>query len=108
MNYLDDSVGSDSIRADPAFALQGLADSLPPHVASVARVLGDALDEVPNVRDGTLTREQAAEIFLRLAYSHYLVPHRDAEELLATMRAFAGLPKLRRSRVNARSARFVS
>ena len=92
-------MGSDSIHVDPAFALQGLADSLPPHIASVARVLGDALDEVPNVRDGTLTREQAAEIFLRLAYSHYLVPHRDAEELLATMRAFAGLPKLRRSRV---------
>ena len=108
VNYLDDSVGSDSIRADPAFALQGLADSLPPHVASVARVLGDALDEVPHVRHGTLTREQAAEIFLRLAYSHYLVPHRDAEELLATMRAFAGLPKLRRSRSNPRSAPFVS
>ena len=108
VNYLDDSVGSDSIGADPAFALQGLADSLPPHVASVARVLGDALDEVPNVHHGTLTREQAAEIFLRLAYSHYLVPHRDADELLATMRAFAGLPKLRRSRSNPRSARFVS
>jgi len=98
VTYLEETVGSDSIQVDPAFALQGLADSLPPHIASVARVLGDALDEVPNVRDGILTREQAAEIFLRLAYSHYLVPHRDAEELLATMRAFAGLPKLRRSR----------
>jgi AcrR family transcriptional regulator len=98
VNYLEETVGSDSIQVDPAFALQGLADSLPPHIESVARVLGDALDEVPSVRDGTLTREQAAEIFLRLAYSHYLVPHRDAEELLATMRAFAGLPKLRRSR----------
>ena len=98
VNYLDDSVGSDSIHADPAFALQGLADSLPPHIASVARVLGDALDEVPNVREGNLTREQAAEIFLRLAYSHYLVPHRDADELLATMRAFAGLPKRTRLR----------
>ena len=98
VNYLEETVGSDSIQVDPTFALQGLADSLPPHIASVARVLGDALDEVPSVRDGTLTREQAAEIFLRLAYSHYLVPHRDAEELIATMRAFAGLPKLRRSR----------
>ena len=98
VNYLEDSVGSNSIHADPEFALQGLADSLQPHVASVARVLGDALDEVPNVREGSLTREQAAEIFLRLAYSHYLVPHRDADELLATMRAFAGLPKRKRTR----------
>ena len=98
VNYLEETVGSDSIQVDPAFALQGLADSLPPHIESVARVLSDALDEVPSVRDGTLTREQAAEIFLRLAYSHYLVPHRDAEELLSTMRTFAGLPKLRRSR----------
>lgn len=93
VNFLEDSVGPNSIHADAAFALQGLADSLQPHIASVARVLGDALDEVPNVREGILTREQAAEIFLRLAYSHYLVPHRDADELLATMRAFAGLPQ---------------
>ena len=100
VNYLEGSVGSNSIHADPAFALQGLADSLPPHIASVARVLGDALDEVPNVRDGRLTREQAAEIFLRLVYSHYLVPHRDAEELLATMRAFAGLPRRGRRRTS--------
>lgn len=105
VTYLEESVGSDSIHVDPAFALQGLADSLLPHIESVARVLGGALDEIPNVRDGTLTREQAAEIFLRLAYSHYLVPHRDSEELLATMRAFAGLPKLRRSRTTVMKGR---
>jgi AcrR family transcriptional regulator len=105
VNYLEESVGSGSIHADPAFALQGLADSLPSHIASVARVLGDALDEVPNVRAGSLTREQAAEIFLRLAYSHYLVPHRDPEELLATVRSFAGLPRLRRSRTSVTKGR---
>ena len=52
VNYLEETVGSDSIQVDPAFALQGLADSLPPHIESVARVLGDALDELPSVRDG--------------------------------------------------------
>ena len=41
------------------------------------------------MRRGQLTREQAAELFLRLAYSHYLVPHRDPEALLASIRAFA-------------------
>ena len=91
VTYLDDTIGSDAIRIDPGFALQGLADSLPPHVESLARVLGDALDEVPTVRNSSLTREEAAEMFLRVAYSHYLVPDRDAERLLATIRAFAGL-----------------
>jgi AcrR family transcriptional regulator len=70
VTYLEDSVGSDSISADPAFALQSLADSLGPHIDSVARVLGDALDEVPTVRSAALTRAQAAEMFLRVAYSH--------------------------------------
>ncbi len=40
-----------------------------------------------------MSREQAAEIFLRVAYSHYLVPNADTEELLASMRTFAGLPR---------------
>jgi AcrR family transcriptional regulator len=92
VTYLDDTMGSDAVHVDAEFALQGLADSLPPHVESLARVLGDALDEVPTVRDGTVTREEAAEMFLRVAYSHYLVPGRDPERLLATLRAFAGLP----------------
>lgn len=92
VTYLDDSMGPDPIGADPAFALQSLSDSLGPHVESLARVLGDALDELPTVRAGALSREQAAEMFLRVAYSHYLVPHRDPEALLVTLRSFAGMP----------------
>ena len=42
-----------------------------------------------------MTRTQAADVFLRVAYSHYLVPHPDAEELLASVRTFAGLPLAR-------------
>jgi AcrR family transcriptional regulator len=93
VTYLDDATAADPIGADPAFALQSLADSLPPHVESLARLLGDALDRVPAVRAGDLTREQAAEMFLRVAYSHYLVPHRDPEELLGILRRFAGLAR---------------
>lgn len=91
VTYLDESMGPDPIGADPTFALQSLADSLGPHVESLARVLGDALDELPTVRAGALSGEQAAEMFLRVAYSHYLVPHRDPEALLITLRSFAGL-----------------
>jgi hypothetical protein len=43
------------------------------------------------VRSGALSREGAAELFLRLAYSHYLVPHADPDALLADLRALAGL-----------------
>jgi AcrR family transcriptional regulator len=98
VTYLDETLGADSIHVDADFALQGLADSLQPHVTSLARVLGDALDEVPAVRSRQVTREQAAEVFLRLAYSQYLVPSPHAEDLLTTMRAFAGLPARRRRR----------
>ena len=99
VTYLDETLGADSIRVDADTALQGLNDALESHVTSLARVLGDALDEVPAVRSRQVTRKQAAEVFLRLAYSQYLVPKASAEELLATMRAFAGLsPRRRRAR----------
>jgi AcrR family transcriptional regulator len=101
VTYLDETLGADAIRVDADSSLQGLNDSLRPHVTSLARVLGDALDEVPAVRAGRVTREQAAEVFLRLAYSQYLVPAHDAEDLLATMRAFADLPSRRRRRARA-------
>jgi AcrR family transcriptional regulator len=100
VTFLDESMGADAIRVDPGFSLQSLADSHEPHVKSLARVLGDAFDEVPAVGGGSVTREQAADIFLRIAYSHYLVPHADPDELLATMRALAGLPSLRPRRTS--------
>jgi AcrR family transcriptional regulator len=91
VTYLDQTIGTDAISADPAFALQSLADSLGPHIESVAGVLGDALDQIPAVRAGSLTREQGAEMLLRVAYSHYLVPAPDPRHLLATLRSFAGV-----------------
>lgn len=91
VTYLDDR--ADPVGVDPAFARQSLADSLAPAVDTLARLLGDALDVVPSVRAGALTRAQAAELFLRVAYSHYVVPQRDAEEVLRLLRGFAGLAR---------------
>jgi len=91
VTYLDETMGADSISADPAFSLQSLADSLGPHIESVARVLGDGLDQIPSVRRGALTREQGAEMLLRVAYSQYLVPDADTEQLVVTLRTFAGV-----------------
>lgn len=88
---------SRAIGADPAFALQSLADSLPARVASLTGLLGDALDCVPAVRAGAMSRAQAAEVLLRLAQSYYLVPPGRAADMLGLLRAFAGLD--RRSRL---------
>jgi len=93
VTYLDGLMGPDPIGADPGFAIQSLARSLAPQTAAFVRLLGDAFDAVPAVRSGHLTREQAAELFLRLAYSHYLVPHPEPEVLLANVRSLAGLSR---------------
>lgn len=91
--YLDESMGLDPIGVDPAFALRSLNEGMPQQIATLVRLLGDSLDVVPSVRNKTMTRDQAVEMLLRLAYSHYLLPHRDSEVLLANVRAFAGLPR---------------
>jgi AcrR family transcriptional regulator len=99
-NYMDESAMPDPIGVDPEYALNSIAESLGSHVETLARLLGDALFEVPAVRVGALTPAQASELFLRMAVSHYVVPHADSEVLLAMMRDFAGISR--------RTARFNS
>ncbi len=89
--YLDEAQAPDPIEADPEFVLLGFRRILPMQVEVLVSVLGDTLEEVPAVRARALTRAQAADLFLRLAYSHYLLPHPDPEVLLANIRGFAGL-----------------
>jgi AcrR family transcriptional regulator len=93
MNYLDESMMPDPIGVDPEFALKSIAASLTPHIEILSRLLGDALLEVPAVRAGALTADEASELFLRMAYSHYLIPHADSEVLLSMMRDFAGISR---------------
>ncbi len=91
VTYLDSTAGVGSMSVDIEFAIGSLAASLEPQSETLAALLGDALAEVPAVRVRALSRQQAAEMFLRLAYSHYLMPHPDPEVLLTAMRGFAGL-----------------
>jgi AcrR family transcriptional regulator len=93
VTYLDDSLGAEAIGVDPAFALRSLAEALEPQVHALVQLLGDDFTQVPAVRAGGLSREQAAEVFIRLAYSHYLVPHPEPGLLIAAMRSFAGLTR---------------
>ncbi len=91
LTYLDRWMGADPSGVDPAFALRSLNESLGDQVETLVRLLGPALDQVPAVHARAMSRAEAAGMFLRVAYSNYLVPAPDAEELLASMRAFAGL-----------------
>lgn len=93
VTYLDTGTSPNSISADPAFALKALNESLQPYATSLARLLDDALLEVPAVHIGALSKEQAAELFLRMAFSHFLLPHPDPEVFLATMCDFAQISR---------------
>ena len=95
VTYLDGRLGPDPIGADPAFAPQSLADSLGPHVEAFAHSWATPSTRFPPCA-GSISRAQAAEVFLRLAYSHYLVPSADPDELLVVMRRFAGVAVLSR------------
>jgi AcrR family transcriptional regulator len=91
VSYLDETFGKASPVVEPGFTVRSLTASLPKQTATWVRLLGDALARVPAVRAGELSVEQAAELFLRLAYSHYLIPSATPEELLQGMRSMAGL-----------------
>ena len=91
ITYLDERFGTQSLMREPGFVVRSLAASLHKQRATWVRLLGDALERVPAVRAKDLSVEQAAELFLRLAYSHYLIPSPEPEVLLQCMRSMAGL-----------------
>lgn len=91
VTYLDETFGTESLLREPGFVVRSLAASLGKQRATWVRLLGDALARVPAVRAKELSVEQAAELFLRLAYSHYLIPSPQPEVLLLGMRSMAGL-----------------
>ncbi len=91
VTYLEGLMGPDPIGADPEFAIGSLNRSLAPQTAAFVRILDDAMEAVPAVRLGRLSRTAAGEMILRVAYSHFLIPHPEPEVLLADLWSFAGL-----------------
>jgi AcrR family transcriptional regulator len=90
--FLDrEYAGRRVIDVDPVFILNHLAAVLPAQRRALERSLGDALAVVPAVRSGATTAGDFAELLLRVAMSYYLLPHRDPDALLASMRAIAGI-----------------
>lgn len=95
VTYGEGPTSMERIDAAPGFALESFRATLAPHAVSLAELLGAALDIVPAVGDGVLTRTEACELFLRVAYSHYLVPHAEPEQLIRTLNGIVGLPEKR-------------
>ena len=91
VTYLDETFGTESLLREPGFVMRSLAASLDKQRATWVGLLGDALERAPAVRAKEITIGQAAELFLRLAYSHYLIPSPQPEVLLQCMRSMAGL-----------------
>lgn len=91
VTYLDGLMGPDPLGTDLSFALGSLHASIEPQSAAFARMLGDALKVVPAVQAGRLSPVDASELFIRVAYSHFLIPHPEPEDLVANLRHLAGL-----------------
>lgn len=91
VGFLETSPGRHVVDLEPAFVLGRLRESLGPQARSLARLLGDSLGHAPAVRSGEATPEEVCDTLVRLAYSHYLVPHADSETLLRTLRGLVGV-----------------
>jgi AcrR family transcriptional regulator len=63
-----------AIAAEPEFALAFFRREFPNHLAITREGLGPVLDQATVVREGVITKNQLAEIFLRIAMSTTLVP----------------------------------
>ncbi|MHB8669213.1 MAG: TetR/AcrR family transcriptional regulator [Acidimicrobiales bacterium] len=92
VGFLETSPGRQVVDLEPAFVLRRLNRSLGPHAQSLARLLGGALAFAPAVRRGETTPAEISDTLVRLAYSHYLVPHPDSDQLLRTLRGLVRIP----------------
>ena len=98
MTYIDEEPAwAKAVATDATFPLESLRRSLLRHSTIIADVLGDALRVLPAVRKGVVTDVEATEVILRLAYSHYLLPHQAVDDLLVTVRGLLGLPTIDRT-----------
>lgn len=87
VSFLDASAARGVVEAEPGFIIERMRRSLPVQRATIVRVIGDALDTLPAVRSGRATRDDLAELILRVAMSQFLLPTPDPEAGLRALRA---------------------
>jgi AcrR family transcriptional regulator len=71
--------------SDPEFVLGYLLGHLPKLQETLLVQMGDALDSVPAVAAGRLSREQLADIVVRLFASSFIIPEPDDRALVQSI-----------------------
>jgi AcrR family transcriptional regulator len=71
--------------SEPDFVLGYLLTHLPKLQAAFLEQLGDAFDTVPAVASGNLTREQLADVIVRLFTSSFVIPEPDDRALVQSI-----------------------
>jgi AcrR family transcriptional regulator len=82
--------------AEPGFTIEWMKRSLPVQRATLERLIGDSLAQAPAVRAGTATPANVADLIVRVAMSHFLLPHADPDALLRVLQASVGVSPGRR------------
>jgi AcrR family transcriptional regulator len=72
-------------ESEPEFVLGYLLAHLPKLRTAVLEQLGDALDSVPSVTSGSLSREQLVDIIVRLFASSWIIPETDDRGLVQSI-----------------------
>jgi AcrR family transcriptional regulator len=72
-------------ESEPAFVLGYLLAHLPKLQAALLSQLGDAFDAVPVVASGHLSREQLADVVVRLFASSFIIPEPDDRALVQSI-----------------------
>ncbi len=72
-------------ETEPGYVLSFLLDRLPNMRREIAIRLGPDVDAMPAVRDGRLTREEVADLIVRLFVSSWIVPETDHGALVRTL-----------------------
>jgi AcrR family transcriptional regulator len=96
--FLDAYPGRRLVDEEPAFILDRLRRSLPVQREAVERVSHDVLAGAAPVRSGATTTSELAEVLVRVAMSHYLLPHPEPDALLAALRGIVGVRTQRTGR----------
>jgi AcrR family transcriptional regulator len=76
----------------PQFTLEFIAETFPKLVDVVTDALGPALDELPPVAGGALTRHQLGDLFLRVVNSMLILPVSRAEQVPELVEALFRVP----------------
>jgi AcrR family transcriptional regulator len=97
VSFQEDQATRAVVEAEPQFIIERMAHALPVQRATLERLIGDALAQTPAVRAGRATPGDLAELILRVAMSHFVIPHRDPARLLRALQASVGLSTTKRA-----------